>query len=145
MNPNISMKPNIANAQHEEQLMLLRDLTRRTGAIHDAQVFQMKWWPMMLFTHAKKCEAQVDVEKQQVDYIILTTDGKAPSDMEERMKALCEWTHWLLGDEYVVRVKERKKMLHRSGARITKYVNRDSDSTGSQSYGITDSRRKEST
>ena len=82
------MKPNIASLEHEKQLQLLRDTTQRFGILHDAQVLQIKMWPITLFTHAKKCDAHIDIEQKRIDYIILSSKGDPPEDMEKRMEEI---------------------------------------------------------
>jgi hypothetical protein len=106
------MKPQIA-VEHEKQLLLLRDLTARMGVLHDAQALQMKMWPLVLFTHAKKTEQRVNIKEKEVDYILLQTKGKPPEDLEKRFAALNEWTKWLLGPDWLVRVKLRDKLIYR--------------------------------
>lgn len=111
------MKPTIA-VDHEKQLLLLRDLTQRMGVIHDAQQLQLKMWPIVLFTHGQKFEEHVNVEEKEVDFIILQTKGKKPTDLDERFKALNDWTKWLLGDDWLIRVKLRDKVLYRGMRRV---------------------------
>jgi hypothetical protein len=111
------MKPTIA-VDHEKQLLLLRDLTQRMGVIHDAQQLQLKMWPIVLFTHGQKFEEHVNVEGKEVDFIILQTKGKKPTDMDDRFKALNDWTKWLLGDDWLVRVKLRDKVIYRGMRRV---------------------------
>ena len=111
------MKPTIA-VDHEKQLLLLRDLTQRMGIIHDAQQLQLKMWPIVLFTHGQKFEERVNVEEKEVDFVILQTKGKKPIDMDERFKALNDWTKWLLGDDWLIRVKLRDKVLYRGMRRV---------------------------
>jgi len=106
------MKPTIA-VEHEKQLLLLRDLTQRMGVIHDAQQLQLKMWPIVLFTHGQKFEEHVNVKEKEVDFIILQTKGKKPADMDKRFAALNEWTKWLLGPDWLVRVKLRDKLIYR--------------------------------
>lgn len=105
------------DVEHEKQLLLLRDLTARTGLLHDAQRLQLRMWPIVLFTHAKKCEERVNIQDKEVDFIILQTKGKPPEDMEKRFASLNEWTKWLLGPDWLIRVKLRDKMIFR-GPRV---------------------------
>lgn len=112
------MTTNLVNPDQEKQLLMLKDLTRRMGVLHEAQVLQLKMWPMTLFTHAKKTEERVNLESKEIDYDILQTKGKKPSDLKERFEALNEWTKWLLGDDWVVRVRERGKLLYRNGRTV---------------------------
>jgi hypothetical protein len=112
------MKPNIADASQEEQLLMLKGLTRSMGVLHEAQVLQLKMWPLVLFTHARKCEERVNLETREIDFVILQTKGEAPKDLEARMEALVGWTKWLLGDDWMVKVKLRNKTLLRRGPEL---------------------------
>jgi hypothetical protein len=105
-------KPTIA-VEHEKQLLLLRDLTARMGVIHDAQQLQLRCWPIVLFTHGQKFEERVNIKEKEVDFVILQTKGKKPDDMEKRFQHLNEWTKWLLGPDWLVRVKLRDKLIYR--------------------------------
>lgn len=111
-------KPNIADASHEEQLILLREWTAKMGVLHDAQVLQIKMWPLTLFTHAKKCEEQVNIEGKELNYVIVQTKGAAPKDIKKRYEALIDWTKWLLGKDWTVRIKLRDKLVARRGPEI---------------------------
>lgn len=111
------MKPTIA-VDHEKQLLLLRDLTARMGVMHEAQQLQLKMWPIVLFTHGQKFEEKVNIQDKEVDFIILQTKGKQPADMEKRFTALNDWTKWLLGDDWLIRVKLRDKLIYRGPRKV---------------------------
>ncbi len=111
------MKPTI-QVDHEQQLLLLRDLTARMGVMHDAQQLQLKMWPIALFSHAQKIEEHVNLNDKEIDYVILKTKGKKPADMDKRFAALDEWTKWLLGDDWLVRVKLRDKLIFRGPRKV---------------------------
>jgi hypothetical protein len=112
------MKPNLANATQEEQLLLLRDMTARMGVLHEAQILQLKMWPLFLFDNLKKCEEHVNIENRVIEYHFLQTKGKYPKDKEARLNALMDWTKWLLGHDWMIRVKERGKLIFRRGAEL---------------------------
>lgn len=112
------MKPNIVDPSAEEQLILLRNITATMGVLHEAQVLQLKWWPLTLFTHARKCEERINIERKEIDFVILQTKGQPPKDIKKRYEAIVEWTKWLLGSEWTVRIRLRDKLLHREGPSI---------------------------
>ncbi len=60
--------PDLNNLDHSQQLALLRGLTKRTGAIHEAQVMQLRLWPFAVDPQLDRAEADVDVEGKQVLY-----------------------------------------------------------------------------
>jgi len=62
-------KPYIQN-ESEEQLLLLRDLTKRLGVIHEAQKLQLQYYPVVLFQKAKSFESRIDLEKKDVLFVI---------------------------------------------------------------------------
>lgn len=99
--------------------MMLRDLTNRLGALHEAQVLQLKMWPLVLFQHVKKCEERVNIEAREIDFVLLQTKGEVPKDFKKRCMTLAEWTKWLLGGDWVVRVKLRDKLVFRVGATLS--------------------------
>ncbi len=95
-----------------EQLMLLRNLTKTTGLLHDAQLLQLKMWSLVFSSHVSSCEMHIDQEKQQIDFH-LKTKGRTPADFQERCGHLVEWVQKLLGGEWLVRIKIREKLVHR--------------------------------
>lgn len=112
------MTPNFASPTQEQQLLLLRDMTARMGVIHEAQVLQLKMWPLVLFGNVKKCEEHINIENREVNFVILQTKGKQASDFKQRCEALADWTKWLLGSDWIVRVKIRDKLVFRRGAEL---------------------------
>jgi hypothetical protein len=112
------MKPNLASASQEEQLLLLRDMTARMGVLHEAQILQLKMWPLVLFDNIKKCEEHVNIEGKVLEFHILQTKGKYPADKDKRFDVLIDWSKWLLGHDWLVRIKERGKLIFRRGPEI---------------------------
>jgi hypothetical protein len=98
-----------------EQLMLLRDLTEKSGALHEAQVLQLKLWPLTVFdTYANGSEFQFSWEKHEIDFYLTTSSKhKPPKDMDSRLKILDTEVKNLLGDSYLVRVRVRGKVIFR--------------------------------
>lgn len=100
-----------------EQLMTLREMTSKTGLLHDAQVFQLKMYPLAL-TNATKAEVHYDYDKKSVIFIITETKGRVPKEINKRLSLISDWTQTLLGEEYSVKIKAGKKVLYgRSGNR----------------------------
>lgn len=93
-----------------EQLLLLKNLTKKTGMLHEAQLAQLKAWPLAL-THAYKCQIVFDYESKNLTYILSELNGRKPKDFLKRMAMLSKWTKQLLGDEYLVTVKSEKKVF----------------------------------
>lgn len=87
-----------------EQLMLLKSITKKTGGLHEAQVLQLKMYPLVL-THATKSEFSFDFNKKAIIFTITEVKGKTPKNIEERLDLLISYTKTLLGNEYSVEVK----------------------------------------
>lgn len=85
------------------QLMWLRDLTRRTGVLHEAQVLQIKLYPHTVSKAIRNVEATVDMKKKVVTYTCDVTKREADFKKRTQMlgKCICE----LLGDEWQTVVK----------------------------------------
>ncbi len=87
-----------------EQLMVLREMTRTTGILHEAQVLQLKYYPLIL-THATRSEFHYDFENAIVIFNLKETKGSKPKQWTKRMETLAEYTQTLLGKEYTIQVK----------------------------------------
>lgn len=111
-------KPNIEN-NLEEQLILLRDLTKRMSVLHDAQRLQLQMWPIVLFQEAKNVQSELSMDKREITFLV-QQPGKATKDFKTSCATLNDWVKWLLGDEWIVKVKLRDKQVYRDGARLTK-------------------------
>ncbi len=97
-----------------EQLLALRDLTKRTGALHEAQVLQLKLWPRIVFQASTSAKFDVNIEKFQVTFNI--TNGKLPKLPSKQVispavarQTLNEWVKFLLGPEWAVVMKVKEK------------------------------------
>jgi hypothetical protein len=84
-----------------EQLALLKGMTLRTGAIHEAQALQLKMWPMMI-PDVDKAEAQVDTERKIVTYKCEAGSTRATKKKRETMDNIVTWTRKILWDDTVV-------------------------------------------
>ncbi len=92
------------------QLMALKALTKQTKMLHEAQVLQLKTWPLIL-THAIKTQITVDFDFKDIIYNIVATKGKKPSRWAKRLKLLGTYSQALLGTEYSVTVKLKGKNI----------------------------------
>jgi len=50
-----------------QQLLLCKDLTERFGVLHEAQILQLKGWPILKYG-AKKSEALVNIEDKTLTF-----------------------------------------------------------------------------
>lgn len=94
-----------------EQLMMLRNLTERTGVIHEAQVLQMKYYAAaFLGKGASVVIEQKTPTKRSVTYKIgsnLNVNTMPKADME----MVAAWTSTLLGKDWTIRFTKGRKLL----------------------------------
>jgi hypothetical protein len=94
-----------------QQLQMLKEQTRLTGALHEAQVVQLKMWPLVLFQDWSKSEFTWDPDQKYVAFKMSKgkkkTRTKAPklADHQERVDVLAGWVQELLGSEWRVQVQ----------------------------------------
>lgn len=82
------------------QLILLKGITKLTGALHEAQIQHLKHWPYAVQQKGLTgFEINVDQDSLVVLYF-LQVKGKASKDISR----LVPWVKWLLGDEWEVKI-----------------------------------------
>jgi hypothetical protein len=95
-----------------EQLMLLKEATVRFGSLHEAQVLQLKMYPLLL-PGVKKAETHIDIEKKLIYYKI-TESNKFR--MTKKNKTIIEkivfWTKSLLWDECSIVILNKDKVIY---------------------------------
>lgn len=97
----------MAQASTQQQLQMLKEQTRLTGALHEAQVLQLKMWPLVVFQNAISSEFTWDPDKKVVAFKLdLPTSGPIgkPEWWQERTDGLNGWVQTLLGDEWCITV-----------------------------------------
>jgi hypothetical protein len=109
----------------KQQLQMLREMTRLTGALHEVQVVNLKMWPLVLFTDAKTSSFTWDPDKKLV-HVSLMLKPRHPTRKQawwkERVGALSSWVHELLGDEWVTNVQiqnGKRPTIYRGTRKIT--------------------------
>jgi hypothetical protein len=105
----------------EKQLMTLRAVLAITGVVHEAQMLQLKLWGTLAFGHTT-WTAEIDVEGKTVIYDI--AKAKHPKHLAQAVAALDRSVHWMLGDNWGLRVNEGSKRLY-EGARKATNVNNE--------------------
>jgi hypothetical protein len=95
------------------QLLLLKTVTVRTGATHEAQHLQLKMWPLLIKGVTRKTKVHIDPEKKLVSYA-LDIDKKFKLDPITRrmIKEISGWTKFILWDETDVIFTAKNKVLH---------------------------------
>lgn len=93
--------------------MLLKATTIRTGAIHEAQVLQLKIWPR-LNPMISKSEARVDVENKTVTFVCESGSLRPKKSDRVFFENLEKWVKDLLWDETTVTVRINDKIVFES-------------------------------
>lgn len=97
----------------KEQLMLLKGATIRTGAIHEAQVLQLKMWPL-LFPNVTTAEVSIDPEKKIVFFKCDSKGLRASKKMRLIAENIDSWVKQLLWPETTVVIKINDKQIYDS-------------------------------
>jgi hypothetical protein len=101
----------IAQASVRQQLQVLKETTRLTGGLHEAQVLNLKMWPLILFTNVCGSSFSWDPDKKTVSFVLVLepkAKKKKQAWWEKRVNILNEWVHELLGSEWIVEVSDGK-------------------------------------
>lgn len=99
----------------QEQLMALRGLTAMTGALHEAQVYNLKQWGALAFAHVGKgrWQIEVDIDGRNITYALSPKRSvRRPAALPKLVAALDRSVHWLLGDEWALHVTEHGKTIY---------------------------------
>lgn len=106
----------MSEATVPQQLRLLKAITVRTGAIHDAQALQLKIWPTLIpnVTHSV---ALVDANKKSVKYVCQSSGLRPSKKMRLLCEHICEWTRTILWNETKVVIEINKKKVFDSSVK----------------------------
>lgn len=95
-----------------DQLAVMRETTRRTGVLFEAQVLQLQNFPWVIFDNIDKLEVQFNHEQKILQYV-LKMENKKISKPKDRFKYLCTWVKELLGYEYTCRIVINEKVVYK--------------------------------
>jgi hypothetical protein len=84
------------------QLLRLKDLTRRTGILQEAQVVQLEHWPYVLWDISEH-ETGVDSDQRAITFVLALKKKPTTAD-KKAAKRLEAWVWSLLGDEWMTKV-----------------------------------------
>lgn len=93
------------------QLMVLKGLTKTTGGLHEAQVLQLKYMPLIA-THATKSEFTYNYDNKEIIFNLTEVKGPKPRDFKKRLQILSNNVKFLIGEEYRVVIKLKGKIVH---------------------------------
>lgn len=106
-----------------EQLALLRELTRSTGILHEAQKLQLDYWVRVVVDDATGhyIEAKLEGAGRQVTYVVTTSNAKKKKTkkklqaLQKKLATLDEYVKVLLGRDVTVQVKIDGKLVGEFG------------------------------
>lgn len=93
------------------QLRMLRDLTRSTGALHEAQVLQLKYWPRIALPNSVESAFEYDHVQRSIVFRVRERKRRWRDRLKrlpaatERLRGLARSVQDLLGDDMSVRVE----------------------------------------
>jgi hypothetical protein len=102
----------------------LRALTQMTGCIYEAQMLQLKYWPLILFPCSQHAIEYNNQERTLTIVMRLNAKLPAADELKLRVKKFQQWCWALLGDDWSIRLRYREgkggksKELHHGRRRI---------------------------
>ncbi|CAB4127243.1 hypothetical protein UFOVP75_99 [uncultured Caudovirales phage] len=93
-----------------QQLAALQVLTERTQMLHDAQVYQLKLWPRVVFEQSTKSNFAVDFELHKIEFDVESVDDDSH---QSRSELLNIYVKGLLGSKWTMVVRiAGKEFVH---------------------------------
>lgn len=89
----------------EEQLILLRDMTKKLNVLHEAQVVQLKYWFFMLYSEIEKFEIVFDPDRSTLTYRIFAIKNIEEHVNNKNFDTLEKYIKFLLGERFRLRVE----------------------------------------
>jgi hypothetical protein len=95
----------------EEQILYLKTITERWGLLHEAQVLQLKMWPLLL-PQIKSAEVLVDTDNHYVEIkaVSKTKRFKKTKKFIELQPQIAKWIKYILWSDTVVVIKVNDKL-----------------------------------
>lgn len=110
-----------------QQLLLLRDLFRTTGVLHDAQHLQLRYLPRVCISHSTYSEVHIRFtpgaqKSPRVVTVKVQVAGKEPRTLKKSLAKLDQTIKFLLGEDFEVVVEYGNKRWKSAGKKTN--VNR---------------------
>lgn len=103
---------NKENLDIYSQLLLLKEATNRFGSLHEAQLLQLKMYPILL-NGVLKSETHIDVEKKLVFFKLVETKSfKLTKKNKDILQKIIEWTRRLLWDDCSIIFLKDEKVIY---------------------------------
>jgi len=98
----------------KEQLMHLRNLTIRFGVLHEAQILQLRNYPLLI-PGVEKAQTKIDTEKHIVTYECLTSKKfRKSKKVKEAFSAIKIWTQTLIWEDTVIEIRVNDRDIYDS-------------------------------
>jgi hypothetical protein len=97
-------KPQSKDLDYTAQLVMLKDMTRRFGTLHSAQVLQLRLWPFTVDTTLDNANAKVDIEGKRVEYVWTGSKMDLDKKYQFRLNTLNDNVKFLLGNDWSMTV-----------------------------------------
>jgi hypothetical protein len=118
--------------EFRKQLLALRAITQTTGALHEGQVVNMKYWIRIAVPHSTGAEiAYYQKERDEktgeitqqptIEFRVVLGKAKPPKDLKKRLAGLNRSVKDLLGPDFAVRVKSGKATIYESKGKSITY------------------------
>ena len=97
-------KPQSKDLDYTAQLVMLKDMTRRFGTLHEAQVLQLRLWPFTVNATLDNANAKVDIEGKRVEYVWTGSKMDLDKKYQFRLNTLNDNVKFLLGNDWSMTV-----------------------------------------
>jgi hypothetical protein len=117
-------KPKDSKFDWTAQLVMLRDMTKRFGTIHEAQALQLKLWPYTVDPTLTNSKCALDMESKYIEFEWSGPPVKIEKKYQTRLKTLDSNVKFLLGDDWNVKVNRNSETIFPLDTKNGKPANR---------------------
>lgn len=97
-----------------QQLVLLKSITCRMGIVHEAQLLQLKQWPLLI-PNVKKATIEVDIEHKGVRFKLDTKKAFKVNKLTKKyFTNIRNWIRFILWDDTYVVFSAKNKVTYDS-------------------------------
>jgi hypothetical protein len=96
-----------------DQLKYLKTLTITTNSVHDAQIHQLKNYPLVI-PNILSATVSIDIETKLIEYNLTFKDDKAPRKtkaLKKSLTSITQWVQYILWDDANVVFKNHEIKL----------------------------------
>lgn len=105
------------DSRANQQMMALKDVFRRTGAVHEIQRLNLRVWGELAVPHLKFKSVEIKPTDFEivVDYesrgFLGRITNKPPENLSERMKSMADAVHSMFGKDYSLILRTSEGVL----------------------------------